>query len=294
MSFISSRPTLNRCSNKLFTRLPSLLLLFVLVAYCIASVAANADESLNSLDFSTSMDDGYVSADQPFDSAEEADEEPDNEDKEFYYTMLNGAAGWAKANLWWTLPTMSALLTLNFLFMSHSVGVVLGEEHVVVRAIKLDKPADAVWKLITTQDQYPSWRRSVYAATFVKLKDMESKVLMEKTLTGSTFYQITEQKRNQLWVRSIHTPSETDHSWLKGGYWFAGKWTFELAPPVKGEKGCILYLTKQGIVKVPAVAFIWSIYGFDSDVHSYLKDLAKALDQKKLDIVRPTNGKFPF
>ncbi|KAH6565730.1 hypothetical protein BASA50_001530 [Batrachochytrium salamandrivorans] len=286
---------LNTASSyrSLFKSLSLLLLLLALVACSITAVAAAGDvvsDDFDDLDMDIDNGQGFAHIEDSTDSPEDLA----YENKKFYHDVLSGAAGWARANFWWIMPLMLSLLLLNFLFLSHSVGYVLNKEHVVVRAVKFNKPVDAVWKLLTVQEQYPIWRKSVYAATFVERPDMENKVIVEKTLFGETHYEVTETKRNQIWVRMVRPLPQTDHSWLTGGYWFAGKCTFEFGPPSKGEKGCTLYVTKQGIVTVPIIRFLWSTYGFDSDVVRLLKDLGSALGQKKVDIVRPVNGKLPF
>ncbi|KAJ1342841.1 hypothetical protein BSLG_002500 [Batrachochytrium salamandrivorans] len=198
---------LNTASSyrSLFKSLSLLLLLLALVACSITAVAAAGDvvsDDFDDLDMDIDNGQGFAHIEDSTDSPEDLA----YENKKFYHDVPGAAA--ARANF----------------------------------AVKFNKPVDAVWKLLTVQEQYPIWRKSVYAATFVERPDMENKVIVEKTLFGETHYEVTE----------------------------------------------------TGIVTVPIIRFLWSTYGFDSDVVRLLKDLGSALGQKKVDIVRPVNGKLPF
>ncbi|KAL2914422.1 hypothetical protein HK105_205989 [Polyrhizophydium stewartii] len=268
-----------------------------------ASAAATAAAAAKFVDFVDFDNDDYLQTSRS-DVEEDEEQEEDAQDVPYeitaesseYHELFIKAAGWASENFWWTMPLLMGLLCINLIITAHLLGAAQPERHVVVRAVKVSKSTAAVWKLITDQEKYPEWRSSVKSATNVELPGTKEKGVVETTSWGKTYLRVTENERPKLWVREIVVPAELNKAWYLGGQWFSGSITFEIEQLGDDKERCAIFVTKQGYVRPPAIRFLWSLWGFDSDVLSLLWDACMALgeDKSKINIVGPVDGKLPF
>ncbi|KAJ3316890.1 hypothetical protein HDU76_001485 [Blyttiomyces sp. JEL0837] len=149
---------------------------------------------------------------------DEDDDQLTQEVTEEKQSLFQWTVEWVSRNVQYIFWASGILLVCNTWFFMFTMGYLLKEEHVVVRAMKFPKQSPSnIWRLITDVEGYPAWRKGVTKVKVVTGKDVKT-----GSLVGSSHveyhgfgtkgpYIVTEEEQTVLLVRKTHpdyTPAE--------------------------------------------------------------------------------------
>ncbi|MCL4865181.1 MAG: SRPBCC domain-containing protein [Gemmatimonadales bacterium] len=144
------------------------------------------------------------------------------------------------------------------------VGLALPKQHRATRERLVAASPDAVFRVITTPAEFPTWRARVREVEL--LADEAGKPrFREHGRDGVITYVLEEAIPSKRVVSRIDDPSLP----------FGGTWTFELTP---ADGGTLLRITEDGEVSNPLFRFMSRfVFGHHAGIETYLADLGRHL-----------------
>ena len=159
----------------------------------------------------------------------------------------------------WVIVALAVIAVIILVIVV--VGWMLPVAHTASRELKIASSPDAVWRVITEIDAFPSWRPTV--TTVERQPDRNGlPVWAETGKDGRITLAVERREPPRLLVTRI---ADT-------GLPFGGTWTYELAPEGGGTR---LTITEHGEVYNPVFRFMSRfVFGHHSTIDAYLKALA--------------------
>ena len=159
----------------------------------------------------------------------------------------------------WVILGLAVLAAIILIVVA--VGWMLPVSHTASRELKIAAPPDAVWRVITDIDAFPSWRPGV-----TKIERQPDRnglpVWAETGIHGRITLAVERREPPRLLVTRI----------ADSGLPFGGTWTYELAPDGGGTH---LTITEHGEVYNPIFRFMSRfVFGHHGTIDAYLKALA--------------------
>jgi uncharacterized protein YndB with AHSA1/START domain len=157
-------------------------------------------------------------------------------------------------------------------------GALLPEQHSVTRTVTLPASPERVWEIISDVQGQPRWRHDLKSVTMLPAID-GAEHWEEHAGMGSIPYVLTESDPNRRRVIKIADPNLS----------FGGTWTMTLSGISSGNaavgtsdvpppSGSTLTITENGVVHNVFFRFLGRfVFGFDTTIEQYEKDLAKAV-----------------
>jgi uncharacterized protein YndB with AHSA1/START domain len=139
-------------------------------------------------------------------------------------------------------------------------GMLLPKAHTATRSVRLSRPPEAVWAIITDFERHPSWRPGL--KSIERLPDSSGRpVWREVDKHGQAIpIEIVESTPPRRMVGRIADPKLP----------FGGTWTYDLAPDGAGTR---LRITEDGEVYNPVFRYISRIIGHAATIEGYLRAL---------------------
>lgn len=161
----------------------------------------------------------------------------------------------------WLLLVVVALVALVLAVVV--IGALLPKDHTVTRAVRLRRPAAAVWQTITDYTKFPEWRRGVQRVEPLPATMGQSGWVEYVKGAGRIPLVITESVPEKRLVTRIADPNLP----------FGGDWIYEITPAADGS-GSTLRITENGSVRNPIFRFVSRfIFGLSATMDAYLKEL---------------------
>ena len=137
------------------------------------------------------------------------------------------------------------------------VGRLLPETHRASRQATLQAAPEKVWALMTTVEDFPSWRRDV--TTVQRLPDRDGRpVWVEEGANGRITLAVERSEPPRLLVTRIADPDLA----------FGGTWTYVVSP---APGGCTLTITEDGVIYNPFFRVMARfVFGYESTLAAYL------------------------
>jgi uncharacterized protein YndB with AHSA1/START domain len=154
------------------------------------------------------------------------------------------------------LGILAALLILVV-----AIGAMLPVRHTAARQIRIERPPDQVFALISDPAQFPSWRKSVSKVEILP-DHAGHRVYRETGKDGSILYEVDSMVPSRTLVTRIADKSLP----------FGGKWTYSLTGD---SASTVLTITEDGEVYNPLFRFVSRfVMGHTATIDGYLRDLA--------------------
>jgi uncharacterized protein YndB with AHSA1/START domain len=161
------------------------------------------------------------------------------------------------------------LIVLGILLVAILAIVVIGwslpVKHVATKSVQLSAPADSVYALISTPENYTSWRADVKKVDVTTENGVTR--FREEGGNGPILFEITEKVPPRRFVTTIAYKSLP----------FGGRWIYEVVPAAAGSR---LTITEEGEVYNPVFRFVSRyIMGHTATIDGYLQALQKRLNR---------------
>ena len=145
-----------------------------------------------------------------------------------------------------------------------AVGWMLPVGHVASRTASLNVPPDAVWRVITDVDAFPSWRGDVRRVE--RLPDRDGRpVWVEEGSSDRLTIMVERSDPPRTLVTRIADPDLP----------FGGTWTYAIVPT---QDGCTVTITENGEIYNPIFRVVARfVFGYEATMASYLEALSKRL-----------------
>lgn len=158
-----------------------------------------------------------------------------------------------------------ALIILGGLFVLLLAVVIVGWRlpvaHVATSAVTLDAPPESVFAVISTPENYKSWRSDVKKVDVTTEQGVTR--FREDGSNGPILFEITERVPPRRFVTRIADKSLP----------FGGRWIYEITPTATGSE---LRITEEGEVYNPFFRFVSRfIMGHTSTIDGYLAAVKK-------------------
>ena len=158
-----------------------------------------------------------------------------------------------------------ALIILGALFVLLIAVVIVGWRlpvaHVATSAVTVDASADSVFALISTPENYQSWRSDVKKVDVTTVQGVTR--FREDGSNGPILFEIVEKVPPRRFVTKIADKSLP----------FGGRWIYEITPTATGSE---LRITEEGEVYNPFFRFVSRfIMGHTATIDSYLAAVKK-------------------
>lgn len=162
-----------------------------------------------------------------------------------------------------------ALIILGVLAALVLVIVVVGWRlpvaHVATSSVQLHASPDSVFALISTPENYPSWRGDVKKVDVTTEQGVTR--FREDGSNGPILFEITEKVPPRRFVTKIADKSLP----------FGGRWIYEITPTATGSE---LRITEEGEVYNPIFRFVSRfIMGHTATIDAYLAAVGKRLNR---------------
>ncbi len=158
----------------------------------------------------------------------------------------------------WVILAVAALVLLAAVIAV--VGWLLPVAHVATRHATLAAAPDAVWRVITNVEAFPSWRSDV---TSVERVAGPVVTWIEHGSSGRLTFAVAESEAPRRLVTRIADRSLP----------FGGTWTYDLVPDGGGTR---LTITENGEIYNPIFrAMARFVFGYEATMASYLEALRK-------------------
>jgi uncharacterized protein YndB with AHSA1/START domain len=146
------------------------------------------------------------------------------------------------------------------------VGWSLPVKHTASREATFAVPPEAIWKLITDVEQFPTWRKDV--KTIERLPDRNGlAVWVEHGSTGRMTLAVERFEPPALLVGRIADPSLP----------FGGTWTYRITPTPAGST---LTITEDGEIYNPIFRVMARfVFGYEATMATYLEALGRQLQK---------------
>lgn len=167
--------------------------------------------------------------------------------------------------LTWILYIGAAVALLIALVAA--VGAMLPRSHVAARSLRVNRPPQEVWNVITNVEAFPNWRSGI--ARVERLPDAN----------GLPVWRETDRRNNGLTLacEAFEPPRRLVTRIADKNLPFGGAWTWVLAP---AGSGCELSITENGEIYNPIFRFMARfVLGYTMTIDAYLKSLAKHLGE---------------
>ncbi|KAI9204514.1 uncharacterized protein BJ171DRAFT_107653 [Polychytrium aggregatum] len=213
--------------------------------------------------------------------------DPDAKPPSLLVSYATQAASWSRANIWWTLPMILAMLSFNVAYLFYALGSMHSEESVTVRAFVVRKPAAEVYESLVDFAAYPSWKPGCASVSVIEAtKEGENARLVEKDLVGrQAIFEITEKVDNELLVyKTFHKNPEK--------LWASTEWTFEIEPREGNPDHTVVYIVTKDRVWLSIHRYAVALYGFDAKVHKLIEAFSLHHGIKKPKVFRPVEGQL--
>jgi uncharacterized protein YndB with AHSA1/START domain len=160
----------------------------------------------------------------------------------------------------WLLVGLLVIAALAAIVVA--AGAMLPVEHAASREGVFPAAPEAIWRLITDVDGFPTWRPDVKRVT--RLPEREGKAhWTEETTSGRITFAVERMESPRLLVVRIADPDLP----------FGGTWTYELTPAAGGTT---LTLTEHGEIYNPLFRFMARfVFGYEATMASYVEALRK-------------------
>ena len=162
-----------------------------------------------------------------------------------------------------------ALIILGVLAALVLIVVVVGSRlpvaHVATSSVQVAASPDSVFALISTPENYPSWRGDVKKVDATTEQGVTR--FREDGSNGPILFEITEKVPPRRFVTKIADKSLP----------FGGRWIYEITPTATGSE---LRITEEGEVYNPIFRFVSRfIMGHTATIDAYLAAVRKRLNQ---------------
>lgn len=160
----------------------------------------------------------------------------------------------------WLLVTL--LVVFGLVAIVLIIGWMLPVAHVASRSASLNTSPEAVWRIITDVDAFPTWRRGI--RTVARLPDRNGHpVWVEDGTTGRITLSVERSEPPHTLVTRIADPDLP----------FGGTWTYTIA---SAPTGCTLTITENGEIYNPVFRVMARfVFGYESTMAAYLEGLKK-------------------
>jgi hypothetical protein len=161
---------------------------------------------------------------------------------------------------WITITGVVVLAIGAVIALAALAGSRLPRSHRASRQQAFSVPPEAVWRIISDVDAYPSWRGDV--RTIRRLADREGRpAWIEEGRSGAMTLAAERMDAPHLFVVRIADPDLP----------FGGTWTYEIAPTNGGSQ---LTITENGEIYNPLFRLMARfIFGYDGTIGSYMTAL---------------------
>lgn len=160
----------------------------------------------------------------------------------------------------WLLIVTSVVVAIALLIAI--IGWMLPVAHVATREGSFAAPPDAVWKVITDVDAFPSWRSDVKSVE--RVPGTGKTTWIERGGSETMTFTVDVADAPHRLVTRIADPKLP----------FGGTWTYELSSSSAG--GTMLRITEHGEIYNPIFrALARFVFGYESTMISYLDALKK-------------------
>jgi uncharacterized protein YndB with AHSA1/START domain len=148
------------------------------------------------------------------------------------------------------------------------IGARLPKSHVASRQARLSASPEAVWRVLTDVEAFPSWRGDVKGVR--RLPDRQGLACwVEEGKFGTMTLSIERADAPRLLVTRV---ADADQQ-------FGGTWTYELTP---AEGGSTLTITENGEVYNPLFRFMARfVFGHEATMTAYLKALDARISEAR-------------
>lgn len=147
-----------------------------------------------------------------------------------------------------------------------AIGAFLPRDHVAVRQVVIDKPAEEIWAVMADFGAAPSWRPEIEKCE--RMPDQNGHEVWKEIGEGQEIpYEAIEMDAPRRMVRNIVDPNLP----------FGGGWTMELSPSGTGTQ---VKITEEGFVSNPIWRFVSVVViGHTTYLDLYLTNLGKKFGQ---------------
>lgn len=144
------------------------------------------------------------------------------------------------------------------------IGWRLPVKHAATRELAIAATPEKVYRLVSTVDEYPRWRKDVKS---VERLDANGAVrFRENGSNGPILFEVTEAAPPRKFVTRIADPSLP----------FGGSWTYQITP---APAGSVLRITENGEVYNPLFRFVSRyVMGHTATLDGYLQAVGGALN----------------
>lgn len=165
--------------------------------------------------------------------------------------------------------TRIVLIVLGVLAVALLVVLLIGWRlpvaHVATRSVKIKASPDSVFALISTPENYPSWRSDVKKVDVMTEQGVTR--FREDGSNGLILFEITEKVPPRRFVTKIADRNLP----------FGGRWVYEVTPTATGSE---LRITEEGEIYNPIFRFVSRyMMGYTATIDGYLKAVQKRLDR---------------
>lgn len=146
-------------------------------------------------------------------------------------------------------------------------GMLLPIAHRATASVRLSKPPEAVWPLVSDPEKSKAFRPEVKGIQHLPLENGRERY---RELGAAMGHPLTLEVMENTPPRTRVTRIDDD------ALPFGGTWTYELTPDAGGTR---LRITEDGEVRSPAFRYIGRVMGQDTTIRAYLKGLAEHLGE---------------
>lgn len=147
------------------------------------------------------------------------------------------------------------------------VGMMLPVGHVASGTRVLPRPADAVYRLVSSVEEYPRWWPDVSHVEVLARDDQGRVTFRQHSSDGPIVMQVVEQTPPTRFVTRIADAEQP----------FGGTWTFDVEP--QGESAR-LTITERGEVYNPLFRFLSRfVFGHTGTIESFLSAALRATNE---------------
>ncbi len=166
---------------------------------------------------------------------------------------------------------VAAAVLVGLVLVVTAIGAFLPRDHVAVRQVAIDRPAEELWAVITDFGAASSWRPEIERCE--QMPDVNGHEVWKETSDGMEIpYETAELVAPNHLVRRIADDELP----------FGGTWTIELSPSDStNPQRTLVEITERGFVPNPLWRFFSVVvFGHTDNLDRYLTNLGKKFGQE--------------